>query len=325
MRLDFPSVRKLAVLLCVVAEAIRADEAVLSDNFNLDIPNLRIQSKATPEQWLWAKLQYQPRQDGEILFKVTGYGETDRNNLPALLPLASISDQGPPQISTLTSDTARLTYKASTPLACAVVYGTNRQFGAVATDANMNGGALTEHHPIMTNLKPDTDYFYRLQGSAPNGNLYWSEVQSFHTPAAASTNRINFASLANGASISKVSSNFGSVRNDQTWGANSAIDGSSATAWSSNGDGNNAFIEITLAKATAINSVEVWSRAMSDGSAIIRSFNITVDSGQVFGPFTLTDTEKAYAFPLVTTTKSLRLKVIESTGGNTGLVEWGIF
>lgn len=319
------SPRKIVVLFLVAAQSIRADEALLSDSFHLSIPNLRYQSKAALEQWLWANLQYQPSQDGQILFRVTGFGETNRSSLPALLPLASISDQGPPQITTVNSDSARLTFRASTPLACSVVYGTDRNFGAVATDPNMNGAAVTEHYPLMAGLKPDTDYFYRLQGSARNGNLYWSEVLTFHTPAAKPTSGFNLASLANGASIANVSSNYAGVTSDKIWGANSAIDGSSNTAWSSNGDGNKAFIEINLPKATAINSVLVWSRSMSDGSAIIRSFSLTNDAGQVFGPFSLPNADQAYSFPLVTTTKTLRLNVVDSTGGNTGLIEFGVY
>ncbi|NOT85887.1 MAG: hypothetical protein HOP02_14150 [Methylococcaceae bacterium] len=312
-------------LLMVASQGASANEAVLSENLQLTVPSLRYQTKAAPDQWLWANLQYLPSQDGRILFTVKDYGQTTPNNTPALLPLASISDQGAPQISTLTSDAATLSFKASTPLACSVVYGTDRQFGFVATDLNMNGGALTEHRPIMTGLKPNTDYFYRLQGSASNGNLYASDIGSFHTPDAAPTTRFNYAALANGASISKVSSNFGAVSNDKTWGANSAIDGSSATAWSSNGDGNNAAIEINLAKTTAISTVEVWSRAVSDGTAIIRSFTLTVDSGQVFGPFTLPGTDKAYGFSVIATTQKLRLNVVDSTGGNIGLVELSVY
>lgn len=311
--------------LLLIAVSANAGEAILSESLQLTVPQLRYQTKAAPDQWLWANLQYLPNQDGQILFAVKAYGQTTPSNTPALLPLASISDQGAPQITALTADSAMLTFKASTPLACSVVYGTDSQFGAVATDANMNGGALTEHHPIMTGLKADTDYFYRLQGTAPNGNLYWSDIGSFRTPAASPVTRVNYAALANGGGIGAVSSNFGSVGNDKTWGANSAIDGSNATAWSSNGDGNNAFIEISLMKATAIKTVEVWSRSMNDGSAKIRSFTITVDSGQIFGPFVLENTDKAYSFPVTAITKNVRLNVVDSTGGNTGLIEFGAY
>ncbi|MEQ1637930.1 MAG: fibronectin type III domain-containing protein [Methylococcales bacterium] len=308
-----------------VAQTVLANEALLTETLQLSIPQIRYQTKAAHDQWLWANLQYTPSQDGRLLFLVKEYGQATALDVPLLLPLSSISDHGAPQITQLNSDSARITYRASTPLACSVVYGTDRQFGAVATDPNMNGGALTEHHPVMTGLKADTDYFYRLQGTAANGNLYWSEIGSFHTPVAEATTHVNLAALSNGARVYKVSSNFGGVSNDKTWGANSAIDGSAASAWSSNGDGDNAFIEISLSNVAAIKTVEVWSRSMTDGSAKIRRFTVTVDSGQVFGPFTLASTDKAYSFDLNATTKNLRFNIVESSGGNTGLIEFGVY
>jgi hypothetical protein len=309
------------ILLLSPSQVSLAQEAVLSETLQLSISQLRYQPKAAPEQWLWAHLDYVPMPNGQMLFAVKNYGQVVPANTPVLMPLASISDQGPPKISFLNSHAAELTFKASTPLACAVVYGTSRQFGALATDPSMDGATLTEHHPVMSGLNADTDYFYRVQGSAANGTLYWSNIGSFHTPASSATPSMNVAALANGAFVSKVSSNFGGVSNDKTWGANSAIDASSATAWSSNGDGNQAFIEITLAKAATIKTVEVWSRAMNDGSAKIRRFTVTVDSGQVFGPFTLVDTDKAYSFAVNALTKTLRFTVVDSAGGNTGFIE----
>jgi hypothetical protein len=177
----------------------------------------------------------------------------------------------------------------------------------------------------LTNLKADTDYVYRVQGTASNGAVYWSELASFHTPKSTGSARTNYASLANGASVMQVSSNFAGAANTAFWGANNALDNNTSTAWSSNGDGDRAFIEIRLAKATTLTSTAVWSRAMSDGSAKILRFTITTDTGQVFGPFTLNDTDKAYEFALPVTASTLRFNVVASSGGNTGLVEWAVF
>jgi hypothetical protein len=60
---------------------------------------------------------------------------------------------------------------------------------------------------------------------------------------------------------------------------------------------------------------------MRDGSAKILSFTVTMDTGEVLGPFNLPDTQKAYDFSIDRTTSSVRLDVKDSTGGNTGLVE----
>ena len=55
---------------------------------------------------------------------------------------------------------------------------------------------------------------------------------------------INLAPPEVGAKVVAASSNVGGEANDQPWGADSAIDGSRATAWPSNGVGKEAFIEI---------------------------------------------------------------------------------
>lgn len=216
-----------------------ANEAVLSNSLDLQIPQIRYQ---VDNQLYWAELKALPVTNGQILFSLENYGALADQNTPSIFPLSSISDQGPPQLSNITSNSAQLNYKSSTPLACAVLYGKSPGFGAIATDPTMNGGAILEHHPILAGLQPSTQYYYRVQGSAENGKLYWSETSTFTTPTA-STTKHNLAALSNGAKISAVSSNFGNVAINQTWGANSAIDESASSAWSSNGDGNKAFIE----------------------------------------------------------------------------------
>ncbi|MCA9632154.1 MAG: alkaline phosphatase D family protein, partial [Myxococcales bacterium] len=67
------------------------------------------------------------------------------------------------QILDIGSDSARLNFIGTVPLACTVVYGTTTDFGSASIDQNMNGGAIVEHNPIMINLEPDTEYFYRVE------------------------------------------------------------------------------------------------------------------------------------------------------------------
>jgi hypothetical protein len=122
-----------------------------------------------------------------------------------------------------------------------------------------------------------------------------------------------------------VSSNFGGAANDQAWGADNAIDGQRGTAWSSNGDGNEAFIEIELAQPAQVYAVEVWTRSMSDGTAQIFAFTIATDGGEVLGPFLLEDAGKAHRFDVDMVARSLRLDVVESSGGNTGLIEFAVY
>jgi hypothetical protein len=239
--------------------------------------------------------------------------------------IEEISASGPPEIVDITDSDAVLVFESSQPLACSVVYGPTTDYGLIAVDQDMDGGAHTDHHPLLLGLEPDTEYHYRVQGTAPDGTLYVSEDRVFRTLPAQESAEANLASAQAGARVIAVSSNFGGVANDETWGADSAVDGSRGSAWSSDGDGDDAFIEIELAEPTKLHAVEVWTRSMSDGTARISAFTLTTDSGQVLGPFTLADAEQPYRFDLDTTARSLRLDVVESTGGNTGLVEFAIY
>jgi hypothetical protein len=240
-------------------------------------------------------------------------------------PLEEAYASGPPQLIDITATDAVLIFQSSVPLACSVVYGKTTDYGQLSLDTDMNGGAHTDHHPILSGLEPDTEYVYRLQGTAPDGTIYISENGTFRTLPAEEGAEVNLASLSAGASITAVSSNFGGAANDQTWGANNAIDGNRATAWSSNGDGDGAFIEITLAQPAQLTAVEVWTRSMSDGTAQILSFTLTTDSGEILGPFSLNDAGQSYRFEIDAVASSLRLDVVDSTGGNTGLIEFAAY
>lgn len=240
-------------------------------------------------------------------------------------PLEEVYTDGAPEITDISASDAILLFDSNRPLACSVIYGETNSYGQIAVDQDMGGGAHTDHHPILTELEPDTEYHYRLQGTAADGTIYISEDRTFRTPPQAADTEINLASLEAGASVAAVSSNFGDVANEETWGANSAIDGNRATAWSSDGDGNEAFIEIRLARTARLHAVEVWTRTMSNNTAQVYSFTLTTDSGEVLGPFKLDDAEQSYRFELDVITSSLRLDVADSNGGNTGIIEFSAY
>ena len=244
------------------------------------------------------------------------------------MPVRSIdevADGAMPTVVDITANEAILRFDSSIPLVCSVVYGETPNFGSVATDLDMNGGAHTDHRPIMTGLQPDTEYFWRVQGTSADGTVYIGEMLTFRTPPQVASLRPNLVALERGAEVRAVSSNFGDAANDGAWGANSAIDGSRSTAWSSSGDGDDAYIEIAMTAPQAIDEIEVWTRSMSDGTAQIFSFVVTTDRGETFGPFELPDASQPYRFPLNATAQSLRLKVVDSSGGNVGLVEFGAY
>jgi hypothetical protein len=238
-----------------------------------------------------------------------------------------ISASGPPLVTDITSVDAVLVFESNIPLACSVVYGETAEYGLIATDQDMAGGAHSDHHPLLTGLDPDTEYHFRVQGTAADGTLYMSEDFTFRTPPANETGELNLASLEEGARIVAVSSNFGGAADGEPWGAISAIDGNRGTAWSSDGDGNDAFIEIEFMQRAEIAAIEVWSRSMSDGTAQILAFSLTTDDGEVYFPFELSTAEDSVRFDveLESPTQRLRLDVVDSTGGNTGLVEFAAY
>ena len=239
--------------------------------------------------------------------------------------IEEISVDGLPQILEITDADAVLVFESSVPLACSVVYGKTANYGQISVDQDMDGGAHTDHQPLLLGLEPDTEYHYRVQGTAADGTLYIGQDGTFRTLPAEEESEVNLASPEAGARVVAVSSNFGGAANDQAWGADSAIDGQRGTAWSSNGDGNDAFIEIELAQPAQVYAVEVWTRSMSDGTAQIFAFTLTTDNGEVLGPFTLEDDGQAYRFDLDVVARSIRLDAVESSGGNTGLVEFAVY
>ncbi|MCP4381813.1 MAG: hypothetical protein GY798_10450, partial [Hyphomicrobiales bacterium] len=198
-----------------------------------------------------------------------------------------VADGAMPQVTDVSATEAVLVFRSKTNLACSVVFGETLEFGSVAVDADMDGGAHSDHHPALTGLKPATKYFFRVQGVAADGTLYVGEVQSFRTANESTDGPVDLAALAAGARVAAVSSNYGGAKNDERWGADNAFDGSRSTAWSSSGDGNDAFIEIELAQPTHVGEISVWTRSMSDGTAQILHFTVTTDQGTVHGPFEL--------------------------------------
>lgn len=193
---------------------------------------------------------------------------------------------------------------------CAVAYGTDGPFGAIATDQDMGaGGGHNDHSALMTGLLPESEYQYRLQGVGADGHLYRSEILTFTTPAATEA---GFGSnVAIGATVVDVSSEF-----SDSFAATNAVDGNIGTEWSSKGDGDNAFMTIDLGQPFDITAVSFRTRSMNDGSAIASTFTVDVD-GETFGPFPAGDSPAEVSFR----GQVLTYRVAASSGGNTGAVE----
>ncbi|MFN8529709.1 MAG: discoidin domain-containing protein [Anaerolineae bacterium] len=259
---------------------------------------------------------------------VTAQDAAQASDLTAGITFRSVDEivEGELTVTDFANDgTATLPITTSIPVACSIVYGTTLEFGSLAVDTDMAGGTHSVHHPLLSNLEPETTYYFRVQGVDDFGVIYLSEVMTFTTPPRTAVENTNLASPELGAEITGYSSAYGGAALDAPWGAGSAVDGSGNSAWSSSGDGDNAWIEIRLAQQSQIDRIEYWSRTMADGTSQVFEFTITTDDGTVYGPYTVPDADQAYSFEVNFVTTTLRFNVVRSSGGNTGAVEFGVY
>jgi hypothetical protein len=248
----------------------------------------------------------------------------------AILPLEEIPGgfEGP-SVTDDTGTSVVVRFTSGVPTACNVTYGTDAGYGSLAT-MPMMGGAVRDHEVTLTGLTPDTAYHYRVSVTDEGARVYQSQDLTFTTAAESEPEvgdqpeRENIAALAAGAGVIGVSSNWGSGDNG-AWGANNAIDGQPGTAWSSDGDGDDAWIEIELAQDYDVTAIGFWTRRMSDDTAQIFRFTVTTDRGETFGPFDLPDADRIYSFPVQLTARTLRFDAVETSGGNTGAVEIEVY
>ncbi len=208
---------------------------------------------------------------------------------------------------------ATLTVSTSIEAVCAVAYGETEQLGSLATDQDMGGAGHSDHNAVLTGLSPDTEYFYRLQGVGPDGRLYQSGLFRFRTPVA-SESELPGDNVAVGAAVIESSSEF-----SDAFGDDLAVDGDLGTAWSSAGDGDDAYIVVDLGEEVSAVAVGFRTRTMGDGSAITETFTVTVDGDETFGPFA------TGVAPVAFTGRVVRFDVETSTGGNTGALEIEVY
>ena len=225
-----------------------------------------------------------------------------------------------PSIEAITATSAVIALKTSAPAFCQVNYGPTPQYGQMRRMTM--SGPMTDHRILLPGLQPDTVYHIRFTAVDVQARVYQSGDLTFKTlPAASSRPKgQNVASLSAGARVVGVSSNYGGEGITSTYGANNAIDGEPATEWSSNGDGDKAWIEIELAREQRISAIGFWTRTMGS-SAQIQQFEVVADGRTRLGPFTLRDPGGVHYFPVDVTARRLRFNVLKSSGGNTGAVE----
>jgi hypothetical protein len=244
----------------------------------------------------------------------TGAAGTDQTVLSA----EDVFVEAPVVVPDVSGTAATLRVSTELDMACAVVFGTDEQLGGgIATDADMGGGAHSDHEAVMTGLEPDTEYYYRVQGSGADGNLYRSELMTFRTPPADVPGTPG-ENVAVGAEVAAVSSEF-----SDSFAAGNAVDGDPATEWSTAGDGDDASLTLDLGRRVDVVGLAVRSRSMSDGSSVVETFTVTVDDGETYGPFqagtTFTVAEVAF------TGQVLRIDADRTSGGNTGAAEIEVY
>lgn len=270
---------------------------------------------------------------GLIAIGIVGCSSSDESAVSELpegysfRPIEEIIDTELEVTNFANDGTATLPIQTSIPVACTVVYGTTPEFGSLTLDQDMAGGTHSDHNPLLSGLEPETTYYFRTQGVDDLGNIYLSEVMTFTTPPTETSEAasVNLASSENGAEIIGYSSAFGGAEPAERWGVGSAFDDNPNTEWSSAGDGNDAWVEVELAQSALIDTVEFHSRAMGDGSAIALMFTLTADNGEVYGPFDLPDGNSPYTFDVDIEAKTLRFDLVETTGGNTGVVDIAVY
>lgn len=229
-------------------------------------------------------------------------------------PFEEIAVSGPHVEPDRSGEAAVLTVETSIDAICAVSYGIGDPVGDIATDTQMEPEGHSEHRVTLSGLRPGTQYSYRLQGVGSDGRLYRSEVLTFSTPEAPRS--AIGRNLAEGAEILEVSSEFSS-----SFAAANAVDGDVGTEWSTAGDGDDAFVTIDLGTEAEVDAVLFRTRRMSDGSAITRTFTVTIDEDETLGPFAAGPEPVDVSFR----GRVLRFDVEESSGGNTGAVEIEVY
>ena len=242
--------------------------------------------------------------------------------------MALILESGP-EVVEITARSARVIAATSIDVVCSVAFGTTEEYGQLATDDDMAGTGHSVHGPLLSGLMPDTEYHFTLGGIGPDGTVYRYRDVTFRTlpeapGAAAKPSGDNLALLASGARVVGTSSNFGGGGDADAWGGNRAIDGDPATQWSTDGDGDEGWIEIELTVETRVTGLGYWTRTMGT-SAQVYVFRVVSDTGETRGPFQLDDASSVHYFETAFNARRLRFEVVESSGGSIGAVEIEVY
>jgi len=220
---------------------------------------------------------------------------------------------------------AKMNVTTDIEAACSIAWGEDENLGFLHTDLDMAGGGHQKHEVILVGAEPGKTYSFRVQGATPDGTLFQSPLSTFTLPDLPEGDDSmdggddmadHGSNLAEGATVVEVSSVF-----SDSWAGENAVDGDMATEWATAGNGDDAFIEIDLGSPQEVVGVEFITRTMGDGTATTTEYTVTVDGGDVFGPFAAGDPSDNGFAEAAFTGQVLRFDVVSSTGGNTGAIE----
>ncbi len=224
-----------------------------------------------------------------------------------------------------TSDPTRGIFRVTTtePMICAIVWGRSARFGRFNNSLSMNGTGITQHDVVLPDVRGDVRYSYIVEGVTADGTLYRSKVGRFRLPAVrteTSPLTEGLRNAAQGAAVVGASSEFSAA-----FAATNAVDGETATEWSTKGDGDRGWITIDLGRPTPIAAVEFITRSMANGSAITCRYTVTIDDAAPLGPFPAGTVARPRPTAVAATGQVMRFDVTASTGGNVGAVEIRVF
>ena len=225
---------------------------------------------------------------------------------------------------------AVIRFDTSRETKCHIEYGaTADAMTKSATDPNMKPGSYVVHHNVpLEDLPPSSDFYFAAVATDQDGNVYRSEVDHFMTAPGVPVDTLPDVALASaGTTIAAVSSNWSNESNGDAWGADHVIDGMMATEWSSNMDGNGAYVELDLGQPRDVSFIGFRSRKMDDGTSIVKQFQLVIDGQTTLGPYDTPDPDVRYVIPLPApqTMRLVRMQATQTTGGNTGLKELQLF
>lgn len=244
--------------------------------------------------------------------------EGNNNDIVARVTFSNI------RIDELSATRAVARFDTSIPTDCEAEFGLSEDaLDQRATDPSMEEGELSADHEVpLEDLEPQTEYFWRARAQTEDGEVFYSDVQTF-TTLSDETELPPLQNFALDAVVMEVSSNFGGADNDSTWGASNAFDGQMATEWATNGDGDDAMLRVDLGSERKITHFAFRSREMADGTSIIEKVQLTFGDAATMGPFDTPDPDQRYVFELEMpqAASTVLIEAVQTTGGNSGARE----